>query len=68
MRARLGTWGLLAGLVVLREENFLRRTLQGSPHLDPSLQGPQLPILKPTRILPLQMLEEALGFQPGVDP
>jgi hypothetical protein len=49
--------GQFSRMVILLEEHLLRWTSQGSPDLDPTLQGPQLTILKSPRILPLQMLE-----------
>ena len=57
----------LTGLVILRKENLPGRSLQGTPHLDPSLQGAQFAVLKATRMLPLQMLEQRLGLQPRID-
>ena len=51
----------------LREEHLAGRTLQSAPGLDPPLQRAQLAILEPSRILPLQVFEQRLGFQTRVD-
>jgi hypothetical protein len=47
-----------------RRAHLLRWALRGSPQLDPPLQGPDLPIAELPRVLPLQPLEQCLGFQP----
>jgi hypothetical protein len=56
-----------ARVMDLGEENLLGRPLLGPPLLDPSLQGPQLALGKAARLLPLQGLEERLGFQARVE-
>jgi len=50
----------------LREEHFPRRTLGCTPHLHPPLQRAHLPVLKPTRILPLQELKDRLRLKPAL--
>jgi hypothetical protein len=67
-----------AGMMPLREEDLPGRSMLGSPLLDPSLQGPQLPVGKASGMSLLQGLEERLGLEgvverqllldPGPDP
>ena len=52
--------------MLLREEHLFGRTLGCTPHLYAPLQCAHLPVLKATRILPLQELEDRLGLEPGV--
>ncbi len=56
-----------ARLVHLGEEHLPRRSFQRPPGLDPALKRPQLPILEPTWMPPLQRLEQHLGLQPRID-
>jgi hypothetical protein len=51
----------------LAEEHFLRLTLQRPPLLDPPLQRPQLAIGELAREAALQIHEQGLRFQAGVD-
>ena len=55
------------GLVHLGEEDFLGGPNLGSPAADVPLQGPQLAIGKLPDMAPLQLLEDGLGLQPGID-
>lgn len=48
--------------MLLREEDFLRRTARRQPVLDAALQRPQLAVGERARMAPLQFLEERLGF------
>jgi hypothetical protein len=52
--------------MLLHEEHLPRRTLRRTPTLHPALQRPQLPVLKTAGILPLQILEDRLGFKTRV--
>jgi hypothetical protein len=52
-----------AGVVDLGEEHFLGGAVLGPPPLDPSLQGPQLPVGEASGVQPLQGLEEGLGLE-----
>ena len=54
-----------AGMVDLGEEDLPGGPVLGPPVLDPALQGAQLAVGKAARVLPLQGLEEGLGFQAG---
>src|SRR3954470_1536637 len=54
-------------VVLLRKEHLPRRTFQRSPVLDPALQRSQLAFLESVWLALLQILEERLGFQPGID-
>jgi hypothetical protein len=49
--------------MVLRENDVLVRTTCGAPHLDPTLERPQLPRLVPLRILFDEQLEEGLRLE-----
>ncbi|MEB2313968.1 MAG: hypothetical protein OZ921_07650 [Sorangiineae bacterium] len=49
--------------VLLREDDLLVRAPRGAPHLDPTLQRPQLPRLVPAWVLLDEQLEERLGFE-----
>lgn len=51
-------------LVPLPEVHLLGRPNGRPPLLDPTLKRPQLPVLEPPRVLPLEPLEERLGPQP----
>ena len=53
--------------MLLRKEYFPWRTFQRSPVLDPALQRSQLAFLEPAWLALLQILEERLSLQPGVD-
>jgi hypothetical protein len=57
-----------AGVMDLGEEHLPGRALQGAPLLDASLQGPQLAVGEAAREAALQIVEQGLGLQPGVDP
>jgi hypothetical protein len=59
--------GQPAGVVDLSEEDLLGWALLSPPPLDPSLQGPQLAVAETAGILPLQSLEDGLGFQARVE-
>ena len=52
--------------MLLREVHFPAGPFRRPPYLHPPLQRPHLPVLKRTRILPLQALKHRLGLQPGV--
>jgi hypothetical protein len=56
-----------AGFVDLGEEDFLGRSGRGPPALDVPLQSPQLAIGEAAGVAALQLLEEGLGLQPGVN-
>jgi hypothetical protein len=56
-----------AGFVGLGEEDFLGWSRRGPPALDVPLQGPQLAVGEAAGVAALQLLEERLGLQPGVD-
>jgi hypothetical protein len=56
-----------AGVVKLAEEDLPGGAMLGPPLLDPSLQGPQLPIGEASGVLPLQGLEERLGLEGRVE-
>ncbi len=56
-----------AGLVDLAEEHLLGRAVQRPPALDPPLEGAQLAVGEAAGVLPLQVLEQGLGLQAGVD-
>jgi hypothetical protein len=53
----------LSGFVLLGEEHFPIRPLRGAPIFDPSLQRAQLAVLETSRITPLQVRKQRLGFQ-----
>ena len=54
-------------VVLLRKEHFPRWPFQCSPALHPALQRSQLAFLEPAWLALLQILEERLGLQPGID-
>ena len=56
-----------ARLVDLTEEHLLGRALQRPPALDAPLQRPHLAVGEAARVLPLEMLQQGLGLQAGVD-
>jgi hypothetical protein len=56
-----------AGLMHLGEEHFLGRSVQGPPLFEAPLQGAQLAVGEPARVLALQPGEQRLGFQAGVE-
>ena len=56
-----------AGRVDLIEEHLLGRTRDGLPRLDLPLQGAELAVGKPAREPPLEILEEGLGLEPGIE-
>jgi hypothetical protein len=56
-----------AGLMHLGEKDFLGRPNLGPPAADVPLQGPQLAIGEAARVAALQVLEDGLGLQPGID-
>jgi hypothetical protein len=57
-----------SGVVDLGKEHFLGRPLQGAPLLDAPLQGPQLAVGEASGEAALQVGEQGLGLQAGVDP
>jgi hypothetical protein len=57
-----------ARLVGLCEEHLLGRPLGGPPLFEPPLEGPQLPVGEAAREAALQVDEEGLGLEPGVEP
>ena len=57
----------LAGRVDLIEEDLLGRALDGPPRLDLPLQGAELAVGEPAREAALEVLEEGLGLEPGVE-
>ena len=57
----------LAGRVDLIEEDLLGWTLGGPPRFDLPLQGPELAVGEPAREPTLEILEEGLGLEPGVE-
>ena len=59
--------GQLARPVDLSEEDFLRRAVGGSPRFDLSLEGAELNVGKPTGEATLEISEEGLGLQPGIE-
>ena len=59
--------GQLARPVNLIEEDLLRRALGGSPCFDLSLEGAELDVGKPTWEAALEIGEEGLGLQPGIE-
>lgn len=59
--------GQPAGVVDLGEEDLLGRPVLGPPLLDAPLQGTQLAVVEAAGVAPLQLLEEGLGFEAGVD-
>jgi hypothetical protein len=57
-----------ARLVNLREEHLPGRPFEGPPLLDPPLQAAELDIGEPARKSPLEVVEEGLGLEPGIEP
>src|SRR3954468_16416713 len=55
------------GGVDLLEEDLLGRSLGGSPRLDLPLQGAELAVGEPAREAALEVLEEGLGLEPGLE-
>jgi len=55
------------GLVDLGEKDFLGRSMQRPPLLDPPLQRPHLSGGEAARVLPLHMAQQGLGLQARVD-
>lgn len=53
----------LTGAVLLREDDLLLWAVRGTPHLDPTLQRPQLPELVPLGVLLDEELEERLRLE-----
>ena len=69
---QLGTVREVAGtqparMMHLGEEHFLRRPVQGPPLLEPPLQRPQLAVGEATGIAALQVGEQRLGLQAGIE-
>jgi hypothetical protein len=56
-----------ARLMDLAEEDLLGRAVQGAPLLDPPLEGSQLAVGEAAGLLTLQVLQQGLGLQAGVD-
>jgi hypothetical protein len=56
-----------SGVMVLGEEHLLGLTVQGPPGPHPPLQGPQLVVGEPARMTALQIDEQRLGLQAGVE-
>jgi hypothetical protein len=54
-------------LVDLGEEHLLGRAEQRPPTLDAPLQGADLAVDEAARVLPLEVLQQGLGLQAGVD-
>jgi hypothetical protein len=54
-------------LVNLGEEDFLGRAVQRPPLLDAPLQRSHLAVGEAAGVLPLQVLQQGLGLQAGVD-
>src|SRR5664279_4141324 len=52
--------------MLLRKEHLSGWTLSCTPHLHAPLQRAHLTVLKATRVLALQELEDRLGLKPGV--
>jgi hypothetical protein len=70
---QLGAVGEITGrqparFVDLGEEDFLGRAGLGPPALEPPLQGPQLALGEATRKTALQIGQQGLGLQAGVEP
>ena len=57
-----------SGMVDLSEEHLLGRSEKSTPTFDVPLQRPQLPIGKASRPAALQIIEQGLGLQSGVEP
>jgi hypothetical protein len=57
-----------SGMVDLSEEYLLGRSEKGTPAFDVPLQRPQLTIGKASRPAALQVVEQGLGLQSGVEP
>jgi hypothetical protein len=57
-----------SGVMDLGEEHFLGRSLKGAPLLEASLQGPHLAVGETSGEAALQVGEQGLGFQSGVEP
>ncbi len=66
MREIAGTQA--SGVMDLGEEDLLGRALQGPPAFDPPLQGPQLAVGEASGEPTLQVGEEGLGLEPGLEP
>jgi hypothetical protein len=56
-----------ARLVDLAEEDLLGRAMQRPPALDAPLQRPHLAVGEAAGVLPLQVRQQGLGLQAGVD-
>lgn len=56
-----------AGFMHLGEEDLLGRPMHGAPLLDPPLQGTQLAVGEASGVLPLQPVEQGLGFQARIE-
>jgi hypothetical protein len=56
-----------SGVMDLGEENLLGRSLEGTPLLDASLQGPQLAVGETSGKTALQVGEQSFGLQSRVD-
>ena len=56
-----------SGVVDLGEEDLLGRSLEGTPLLDASLQGPQLAVGETSGAAALQVGEQSFGLQSRVD-
>jgi hypothetical protein len=54
-------------MVNLAEEHLLGRAVQGAPAFDMALQGTQLAVGEAPRETALQVVEQGLGLQSGVD-
>jgi hypothetical protein len=57
-----------AGFVDLGEEDLFGRAVQGTPLLEAALQRTQLTIAEAARIAALQVGEQGLGLQSGIEP
>jgi hypothetical protein len=59
--------GQPAGVVDLGEEHLPGRAELGPPALDPPLKRPQLAVGEAAGVLPLQILEQRLGLEAGIE-
>jgi hypothetical protein len=66
--AREVALGESSRLMDLCEEDLLGRPFEGSPLFDPPLQTPELDVGEPPREPPLEIDEEGLGLESGIEP
>jgi hypothetical protein len=55
-------------LVDLSEEDFLGWAVQGTPLLDTTLEGPELAVRELAGVMTLEIVEQGLGLQSGIEP